>query len=64
MAKLLASMHVASNNWVRRVNPHWYEAREIPKTFLKAEIERKKPVFIFKKDPIHRPKKFTKARSM
>lgn len=42
VARILSSFKMANNYWVQRVNPNWYEAREIPKTLLK--VNKKEPV--------------------
>ncbi|XP_017865920.1 PREDICTED: uncharacterized protein LOC108615725 [Drosophila arizonae] len=43
VAKLLSGLHLGSSFWVKRVNPHWYEARELPKTLLSEKLAEKVP---------------------
>ncbi|KRF97570.1 uncharacterized protein Dwil_GK27319 [Drosophila willistoni] len=34
VARLLSNFHISTNQWVKTVNPGWYEKRELPKTVL------------------------------
>ncbi|ALC42064.1 CG42855 [Drosophila busckii] len=38
VAKLLGSFNVATSVWVKRVNPGWYEARQVPMTLLRERL--------------------------
>ncbi|KRF80011.1 uncharacterized protein Dvir_GJ26390 [Drosophila virilis] len=42
VAKLLSGMQMGSCYWLKRVNPYWYEAREVPKTMLSDKCTAKR----------------------
>ncbi|XP_023177876.1 uncharacterized protein LOC111604170 [Drosophila hydei] len=44
VAKLLSGFHLGNGFWVKRVNPHWYEARQLPKTLLREKLTANKTI--------------------